>query len=143
MSECDTMTQTKTQIEVAARVLGVAPNAGMPAIKQAYRMQLKRHHPDMVKASNGVASSRFSEILDAFAILSDPHLLAEHDRLLAEQRQAAKAAAPLRPEPPASRGTLMARGAFAAVILGCWGFMAALAALLLAILVGVAGGIIK
>jgi curved DNA-binding protein CbpA len=125
------MTQTKTQIEAAARVLGVTSNAGLPAIKRAYRMELKRHHPDMVKASNGVASSRFSEILDAFAILSDPHLLAEHDRLLAEQRQA-KAAA--RPEPPPSRAVALARAGVAIVQIAYVGGLGLLA-LIVAIVV--------
>jgi curved DNA-binding protein CbpA len=124
------------------KTLGVTPNAGLPAVKRAYRVELKKSHPDMVPASNGVASSRFCEILDAFAILSDPVLRAEHDRLLAEQRQA-KAVARPKPEPPPTKAVAVARGAFAAVILGCWGFMAALVALLLVILVGVAVGIIK
>jgi curved DNA-binding protein CbpA len=123
------MTQTKTQIESAARVLGVAPNAAMPVVKRAYRMQVKAHHPDMVATSGGAASSAFLSVLDAFQILCDPVLRAEYDRQLAEQR-AAKAAAPLKPEPPRSRAVALARGAFALFQLG---FYAAVSLLLLLI----------
>jgi curved DNA-binding protein CbpA len=114
------------------KTLGVTPNAGLPAVKRAYRVELKKSHPDMVPASNGVASSRFCEILDAFAILSDPVLRAEHDRLLAEQR-AAKAVARPEPEPPPSRAVAVARAGVALLQMAYLGGLALLL-LLIAIL---------
>jgi DnaJ-class molecular chaperone len=95
----------------------------MPAIKRVYRMELKRHHPDMVPASNGAASSRFCEILDAFAVLSDPVLRAAYDTMVAERRKV-KAAA------PPSRGVALARAGVAIVQLA---YMGGLALLLLLI----------
>jgi curved DNA-binding protein CbpA len=135
------MTQRKNQIEAAAKVLGVAPSAGLPVVKAAYRGQVKKYHPDVTPASNGAASSRLLAVLDAFEVLANPELRAQYDAAVAKQAKLPKLAEP--PKPPPSRGVAVARGALAAVILGCWGFMAALATLLLAILVGVAVGIIK
>jgi curved DNA-binding protein len=134
MSECDTMTQTKTQIETAARVLGVTPSASLPVVKAAYRGQVKKYHPDVTPAPNGAASSRLLAVLDAFEILSNQHLRAQYDALLAEQRQAAKAAEPLRPEPPPSRAEALARGAFALFQLSVY---AAAGLLALLVLVGI------
>lgn len=120
------MTQTKTQIEAAAKVLGVAPNAAMPIVKKAYRMQVKANHPDMVASSGGTASSAFLSILDAFTILSDPTLRAEYDQQLAEQRQAkaaAKAGAAAPPKQPPSKAVAVAKAGVALVELAFWAFI--------------------
>jgi curved DNA-binding protein CbpA len=119
------MTQTKNQIETAAKVLGVPPSASLPAIKAAYRGQVKKYHPDMIPTSGGVGSARLLAVLDAFEILSNPRLRAEYDRALAEQRKA-KAAAPKQPEPPPSRVEALARAGVAVVQLGFAGGVALL-----------------
>jgi Ca-activated chloride channel family protein len=51
-------------------VLGVSSDADLPAIKQAYRQLVRRHHPD-VSHEEG-AAQRFHEIQQAYEILSDP-----------------------------------------------------------------------
>jgi curved DNA-binding protein CbpA len=113
-------------------VLGVAPNASLPAVKRAYWAAAKRHHPDAAPTSNGSASPQWCAVLEAFTILSDPHLLAEHDRLLAEQR-AAKAVARPEPEPPPSRAVAVARAGVALLQMAYLGGLALLL-LLIAIL---------
>jgi curved DNA-binding protein CbpA len=128
------MTQTKTQIEAAARVLGVAPSAGLPVVKAAYRGQVKKYHPDVTPAANGAASSRLLAVLDAFEILSNPRIRADYDRLLAEQRQAKAAAPPKWPEPPPSRGVAVARAGVALLQLA---YMGGLALLLLLVAIAV------
>ena len=62
-------------------VLGVARNASPDDIKRAYRDLARRHHPDVVKASDKTAAeAHFKEINEAYAVLSDQQRRANYDR---------------------------------------------------------------
>jgi DnaJ-class molecular chaperone len=115
------------------RILGIPRDARLPAIKAAYRAQVKKHHPDMVRASKGVASSRFCEIVDAFQILCDPQLRAQYDAMLVDARSAPKVAEP--PKPPAGKAAAVANGVAAVIELSFWAFIPLL--LLVVVLTGI------
>jgi DnaJ-class molecular chaperone len=63
-------------------ILGVSPKATDDEIKQAYREQAKKYHPD-VSASAAVKSDaeaqRFREIAEAYAVLSAPESKLDYD----------------------------------------------------------------
>jgi len=52
------------------KVLGVSKNAEDEQIRKAYRKLARKYHPDICKEEQ--AETRFKEISDAYAILSDP-----------------------------------------------------------------------
>ena len=58
-------------------VLDVARDADAKAIKDAFRQLAMKYHPDRNKSPD--AESRFKEIAEAYAILSDPKKRAEYD----------------------------------------------------------------
>jgi hypothetical protein len=57
-------------------VLGVGRNATSEQIKQAYREQARRYHPDLNSSPD--ASQRFQEVVEAYETLSDPLKRAEY-----------------------------------------------------------------
>jgi DnaJ-class molecular chaperone len=59
-------------------ILGLSRNADENAIKQAYRKLAREWHPDVNKADN--AAERFSEIQEAYDVLSDPEKRKQYDR---------------------------------------------------------------
>lgn len=62
-------------------VLGVARSASPADIKRAYRNLARRHHPDVVGASDKAsAEAHFKEINEAYAVLSDAQRRASYDR---------------------------------------------------------------
>lgn len=58
--------------------LGVPRDAGLEAIKRAYRRQAKRAHPD----ARGGDNARFSDLNNAYHTLRDSARRCEHDRQL-------------------------------------------------------------
>jgi DnaJ-class molecular chaperone len=60
-------------------VLGVARDATPEAIKKAYRVMARRHHPD-VNPGDKTAEKKFKEVQQAYDILSDPEKRALYDR---------------------------------------------------------------
>jgi DnaJ-class molecular chaperone len=60
-------------------VLGVKPDAGDKAIRDAYRKLAKKHHPDL-NPGNKDAESRFKEISVAYDLLSDKEKRGRFDR---------------------------------------------------------------
>ncbi len=78
-------------------VLGVAPTATQEQISRAYRVLLRRHHPDTRSPGDEhgrVASdATLQQVLAAYAVLHDPVRRAAYD----EQ------ATPARPRPPRRR----------------------------------------
>lgn len=60
-------------------VLGVDKNADESAIKQAYRTQAKKYHPDL-HPGDAEAEKNFKEVNEAYSILSDPQKRAQYDQ---------------------------------------------------------------
>jgi len=62
-------------------VLGVSPTATPAEITHAYRRYLRDDHPDIrCRESNSEADERLRQVLEAYALLRDPHRRAAHDR---------------------------------------------------------------
>jgi len=61
------------------KVLGVARDADMEAIKRAYRQLALRYHPDK-NPGDAEAEERFKELSEAYALLRDPEARARYDR---------------------------------------------------------------
>ena len=59
-------------------VLGVPKNADEEQIRKAYRKRARKYHPDVCKEEH--AETRFKEISEAYAILSDPGKRRRYDR---------------------------------------------------------------
>ncbi|WP_338555008.1 DnaJ domain-containing protein [Paenibacillus sp. KS-LC4] len=62
-------------------VLGVPKEADAAAIKQAYRKQAKRYHPD-TNGGSADAERKFKEIQSAYEILGDPDKRSSYDASL-------------------------------------------------------------
>lgn len=65
-------------------VLGVPHEADAATIRGAFRVLVRRYHPD---AGEGASSDRFREILAAYRTLADPMRRQQYDRLLRGRRQ--------------------------------------------------------
>jgi DnaJ-class molecular chaperone len=61
-------------------ILGVQKSASEDEIKKAYRSLAKKYHPDKHKGDKQ-AESKFKEISEAYAVLSDKDKRAQYDRL--------------------------------------------------------------
>ena len=60
------------------KILGVSENASQDVIKKAYRSLAKKYHPDKHKGDSN-AESKFKEISEAYAVLSNPKKRKEYD----------------------------------------------------------------
>ena len=60
-------------------VLGVDKGADDSAIKQAYRTQAKKYHPDL-HPGDAEAEAKFKEVNEAYSVLSDPEKKAKYDQ---------------------------------------------------------------
>ena len=66
----------------AYAVLGVRPDASAEELKAAHRALVRRHHPDLVPASERAAATRrVQELNVAYGLVRDPERRAEYDRL--------------------------------------------------------------
>src|SRR5450755_1538035 len=63
-------------------VLGVPQDATQDAVKKAYRKLARKHHPD-ANAGTASSESRFKEIGEAYAVLSDPEQRKQYDAVRA------------------------------------------------------------
>ena len=61
------------------KVLGVEKGAALPALKKAYRKLARKYHPDL-NPGDKTAESRFKEIQEAYAVLSDAKKRAQYDQ---------------------------------------------------------------
>ena len=69
-------------------ILGISETATVKEIKDAYRLQAMKWHPDRNLNNRAKAEERFKEIGYAYKVLSDPLQRAEYDAYLASQRAA-------------------------------------------------------
>jgi len=65
------------------QILGVSKSASAEEIKKAYRKLAMKYHPDRNK-ENKEAETRFKEISEAYAVLSDPEKRKQYDMFGAE-----------------------------------------------------------
>jgi curved DNA-binding protein CbpA len=65
------------------RVLHVPEDADAAAIRHAYRVLVRRFHPD---AGIGSSAQKFRDVTEAYGVLSDPQRRREHDIELARSR---------------------------------------------------------
>ncbi|MCH5155864.1 MAG: DnaJ domain-containing protein [Clostridiales bacterium] len=65
------------------QILGIKPTATDAEIKSSYRVLAKKYHPD-VNPDDATAASKFADINEANAVLSDPQSRAEYDAKLRE-----------------------------------------------------------
>ncbi|MFI9488033.1 DnaJ C-terminal domain-containing protein [Promicromonospora sp. NPDC052451] len=63
-------------------VLGVSKDADDAAVKKAYRKLARQYHPDQ-NQGNAAAESKFKEIGEAYAVLSDPEQRRQYDAVRA------------------------------------------------------------
>lgn len=68
--------------------LGVARNASMQEIRQAYRRLAKKYHPD-VNGGDPQAGARFKLIVEAYETLANEALRSAYDKKLAGMEQSA------------------------------------------------------
>jgi molecular chaperone DnaJ len=61
------------------QVLGVARGVALADIKKAYRKLARKYHPDL-NPGDKTAESRFKEIQEAYAVLSDPKKRSHYDQ---------------------------------------------------------------
>nr|BFF19982.1 hypothetical protein GCM10025730_35030 [Promicromonospora thailandica] len=83
-------------------VLGVPKDADDATIKKAYRKLARQHHPDQ-NQGNAAAESRFKEIGEAYAVLSDPEQRRQYDAVRAMAGARASRRGRAVPGPAASR----------------------------------------
>jgi curved DNA-binding protein CbpA len=67
-------------------LLDVRPDDDAEGLKQAFRKAVKASHPD-IHADDPEAPTRFRHFVQAYAILRDPELRADYDRLLELERE--------------------------------------------------------
>lgn len=78
-------------------ILKVASDAPIEVIRAAYRVLAARHHPDR-RSGDPAALQRMQRVNEAYRVLSDPGLRAEHDAALRRQhRRRASDATPAAP----------------------------------------------
>ena len=58
-------------------ILGIARDASPAEIRSAFRKLARQYHPDQYKAPD--AETRFREVNEAYAVLSDPEKRARYD----------------------------------------------------------------
>ncbi|MDJ1169501.1 J domain-containing protein [Roseofilum sp. BLCC_M154] len=66
--------------------LGVHPLASALEIRRAYRELSKRYHPDTTELDPDVATQRFHDLNEAYAVLSNPERRGIYDRAMGYSR---------------------------------------------------------
>jgi molecular chaperone DnaJ len=89
-------------------VLGLSRDATQAEISHAYRVLLRRHHPDTRTgqvAQSAPSDAALQQIIDAYAVLRDPQRRAAYDKQTAQVRGPVRAARTRPPRSPAGRTT--------------------------------------
>lgn len=68
------------------KVLRIPENADLPRIHHAFRILVRRYHPD---AGEGSSAEQFRAVVEAHAVLSDPEMQRDFDAFLARSRRRA------------------------------------------------------
>ena len=91
-------------------VLGVSPTATHAEITHAYRRRLRDHHPDRrSQESNSAADEQLRQVLEAYALLRDPHQRAAYDRTHPAPQQSGPVSIPVtHNDPPGDQPPLWA-----------------------------------
>lgn len=63
-------------------ILGVHPSASALDIRRAYREQSKRYHPDTTDLPKETAKTKFQELNEAYATLSNPQRRIQYDQTI-------------------------------------------------------------
>ena len=66
-------------------ILGVAENASLYQIENAYEKLASKWHPDKNKEHRKAAQVKFQEVAEAYEVLSDRNKRAHYDELLTKQ----------------------------------------------------------
>ncbi len=67
-------------------LLGLHPSASVIEIRRAYRELSKHYHPDTTKLSTEIATTKFQELNQAYATLSNPERRTAYDYLIGYSR---------------------------------------------------------
>ncbi len=67
-------------------LLGLHPSASVIEIRRAYRELSKHYHPDTTKLSREIATTKFQELNQAYATLSNPERRITYDYLIGYSR---------------------------------------------------------
>ena len=67
-------------------LLGLHPSASVIEIRRAYRELSKHYHPDTTKLSTQIATTKFQELNQAYATLSNPERRTAYDYLIGYSR---------------------------------------------------------
>ena len=68
------------------KILEVSENASIEVIEKAYKVLVKKYHPDLQK-NNPDAEKKIKEINEAYGILSDSFLKEQYDKELLEEKK--------------------------------------------------------
>jgi len=68
-------------------ILKISRNANQEQIKDAYKKQVKKYHPDLYIGDKDFAEKKLKEINEAYNVLSDLEMKLEYDKYLQEKYQ--------------------------------------------------------
>ena len=67
--------------------LEVSPKASQEVIEKAYKVLVKKYHPDLQDGTNQEAENNIRKINEAYSVLSDKNKREEYDTLLVKEHQ--------------------------------------------------------
>jgi preprotein translocase subunit Sec63 len=97
--------------------LGVATDASLPELRQAFRVLSKRYHPDTTTLPTAEAEEAFRALRQAYSVLSDPEARAAYDLRLVQAAPPRRAVAVTAPRPASVRRSLSGGEWFALLLL--------------------------
>jgi hypothetical protein len=97
------MTDSKAPTKTYYSMLGLTPSASVQQIRRAYRDRSKFYHPDTTELPPEVATSKFQQLNEAYATLSNPERRLAYDQKIGYSRISVMQA-PAYLNQPVSRG---------------------------------------